>query len=517
MKKLSIFILLIFFFGAMSGQEAVVTWDGLKKQKEKSDADITNAKKSANSKTWIKRSDLFYNIHTFVIGGLYQGMPARSKDFNNAELLVGKPGKILTNGDEEIWVYNRKKLNFKNGLLESWEQTEFIDKDALTKSGKALLKAVELDTKGTLKDKTSTKDKVQLINNTIINDAISHYTSYSKNFGENNNTLTDFGRNELDKAFELMSLGYELSGLPKNANDTMFNAGQIEYFKGVIAYNNQKYDIAKPIFESSISKKYGNGSPFHYLAECYAKTGDSTKYISTVKTGFETYPDEEQLIIDLINYYMHRNETKEAIEYIDIAIKKNPDNASYYSAKAAIFDNRTDELLKEYYKYMDQAIEYKKAAFRDRNNQTKKEASQKLRDAELDKALSVVKKIEEDLNKAEKLYNEALEIEPKLFNAAYNIGRIYVKHADRNHDHGEYLLKIYITKDFARTAKFEEKSKELFKQAAEKYEIAHKINPSDRDALKVLKQIYYKLHDTENRERVEKLLDSLQTDDSEIN
>ncbi|MCF6365255.1 MAG: hypothetical protein L3J35_03540 [Bacteroidales bacterium] len=517
MKKLSIFILLIFFFGAVNAQEAVVTWDGLKKQKEKSDSDITNAKKSTNPKTWIKRSDLYFNIHTFVIGGLYQGMPAKSKDFNNAELLVGKPGKIMTNGDNEIWVYNRKKLIFKNGLLDSWEQTEFIDKNALSKSGKALLKAVELDTKGTLKDKTSTKEKVMLVKNTIINDAITYYTAYSKNFAANNNKLTDEGKAKLDKAFELMSLGYELSKLPKKSNDTIFNINQVEYFKGVIAYNNQKYDIAKSIFESCISKKYGEGNPYHYSAECYAKAGDSSMYIKTVKKGFEAYPEEEQLIIDLINYYMLRNETKEAIEYINIAINKNPENASYYSAKAAIFDNRTDDLLKEYHKYMDKAIEYKKEAFRERNNPSKKAAAQKLRDAELDKATVVFKQIENDLQEAENLYKEALKIKPDFFNAAYNIGRIFVKRADRYHEYAEYILKVYITKNFSKNKELEDISKTYLKKAAEKYEVAHKINPNDRDALTVLKQIYFKLHDYENRERVEKLLDNLQTEESDIN
>ncbi len=522
MKKLSIFVLLIFFFGAVSAQEATVTWEGLIKQKQKSDLDITNAKKKLNSKTWLKRSDIYFNIYTFVIGGLYQGMPSKAtKDnfYNHVEMIMkGKPGKVLNNGDgSEIWVYNQIKLVIKDGLLDSWEQTEFIDKDALFKSGEALVKAVEVDTKGTLKDKNTTKDKLKLVNNTIINEAISHYSTYSKDFAANNLTLTDFGTKELDVAFKYMSLGYQLSELPKASNDTAFSLNQVEYFQGIIAYNNHKYDLAKPIFESSISKKYGEGSPYHYLAENEAKSGDSSQYITIVKQGFELYPEDEQLIIDLINYYMVRNSEKEAIEYIDIAIEKNPENPSYYSAKATIFDNRTDDLLINYNSYMEQAMEHKKIAFQNRNNSSKKAAAQKLRDAELDKALALLKQIEEDLNVAEKLYQEALDIDPKFFNAAYNIGRIYVKHADRNLAHGEWLLKIYIKKDFARTAKLEEISKVFLKQAADKYEIAHNINKDDRDALNVLKQIYYKLHDKENRERIEALMNNLKTEESEIN
>ena len=48
MKKLTIFTVLLIFLGTAyaQAQEPVVTWDGLIKQKEKSDADILNAKKN---------------------------------------------------------------------------------------------------------------------------------------------------------------------------------------------------------------------------------------------------------------------------------------------------------------------------------------------------------------------------------------------------------------------------------------------------------------------------------------
>ena len=162
-------------------------------------------------------------------------------------------------------------------------------------------------------------------------------------------------------------------------------------------------------------------------------------------------------------------------------------------------------------------MEHKKVAFQNRNSSGKKAAAQKLRDAEYEKAIMVKKQIEEDLNTAEKLYQEALDIDPKFFNAAYNIGRIFVKHADRNLAHGEWLLKIYIKKDFARTAKYEEIYKTFLKTASEKFEVTHLISPNDKDALNILKQIYYKLRDTENRERVEKLISNLKTEESEIN
>jgi len=515
MKKLSIFILAVFFFGTVSAQEAVVTWEGLKKQKEKTDSDISNPKKSVKSKTWVKRSDVYFNIHTFVLSGLYQGMPAK-EGIANVERLVGKPGKVLTKDGKEVWVYLRKNLTIKNGVLDSWEQTEFIDKEALTKSGNALLKAVELDVKGKFKNKKTTKDKVKIVKNTVINEAIQNYTDYSKDFASNNSALTDFGKSKLDKAFKLMSLGYELAELPTTADDTAYSKNQIQYFKGIIAYHSKKYDVAKDLFQKSVDAKYGKGNTFHYLADCYANTGDSSKYIEVVKNGFETYPDEEQLIIDLINFYMVRKEENKAVEYIDIAINKNPENPSYYSAKATIFDNKTDVFLEDYKKHMELAYEHKKTAFRDRNNPAKKAEAQAKRDAELKIALDLVSQIQTNLDKAEKLYNKALEVKPDFFNAAYNLGRIYLKHNDRNALHADYLLKIFIKKDFAKSGEFEKLSKENLKEAANKFEAAFKLNTSDRDVLETLKRIYYRLHDKVNRERVEALLSNMSTEKKTI-
>ncbi len=492
MRKLSAIFILLFFTGIIFAQEAGPTWEGLKKQKAKSDADIENPKKAANPKTWLKRAKIYLDAYTFVTGGLYKGMPAKGNGFQNAELLVGKPGKIMKQGDEEIWVYNRKKLYFKNGVLDRWEQTEFIDKDALKKSAEAVLKAVELDKKGTLKDKAATKNLNELVKNNVINEAITRYT-----------------QKDFDNAYALMDYGYKLSQLPKNESDTIFKTSQLQYFEGLIAYNAKKYDLAKKHFEQSIKDGYQPGISYHYLADSYAASGDSASFIEKVKEGFNKYPDEEQLIIDLINYYMIRGKADKAIEYIDLAINKNPENPSYYSAKATIYDNRSDENLELYEKYMEKAYEHKKEAFRNRNNPSLKSASQKKRDEALNKALEQMKLYEDNLSEAESLYQKSLEIDPEFFNAAYNIGRVYLKRNAIKAKHADYLLKIYINKDFARAAEYEKAAKEDLKTAAQKFEEALKIRPDDRDLLNVLKRLYFKMRDKENEQRIIERIEKL--------
>ena len=142
MKKLSIFIILIMFFGLSYGQEPepMITWEGLKGQKEKSDKEISDAKKSLSPKTWAKRAETYLNIHTYVTAGLYQGMPADGEGYQTIKFIYKDPGKKFTEGEFEVWEYNRMRLFIKEGKLDKWEQTEFIDIDAIKKSSENITK-----------------------------------------------------------------------------------------------------------------------------------------------------------------------------------------------------------------------------------------------------------------------------------------------------------------------------------------------------------------------------------------
>jgi tetratricopeptide (TPR) repeat protein len=495
MKKLSILMMtLILFSGLLKAQEEAVTWEGLIKQKEKSDKDIQDPKKSIVSKTWMTRAQIYLNIYTFEIGGLYKGMPAKGEGFQTAEFLIGKPGKIMTEGQAEVWVYNRKKLYFVNGTLERWEQTEFIDQDALNKSAQSFMKAIELDTTGKLKDKGTTKDLLSMIKNYVINDAIDKYLT-----------------KDYENAYTLMSTGYELCKLPKNDADTVFNIDQLGYYQGIVAFNANKFDKAKDHFQLSIDKNYEPGAAYHYLASSYAGMGDTASFLAKIREGFEKHPEEEQLIIDLINYYMLEKNTNEALKFIDLAISKKPDNPSYYSAKATIYDNTTEGLSNDYKKYMDQAYEFKKMAFQNRLDIPKKDEYDKKRDEALKIAQGYFDEFINNLAKAEKLYQESLEIDPKFFNAAYNLGRIDLKLNEINLLHADYTYKILKDVNPGLATEFENKAKENLNNSAIRFEAAYKINPKDKDTLEVLRRIYFRLHDKENENRVIELINNLGT------
>jgi tetratricopeptide (TPR) repeat protein len=503
MRKLVLSVILFIAFGTVLAQEPIVTWEDLVKKKEKSDIEIADASKNLSTKTWLKRGDLFYQIAVFNTAGLYQGMTATGT-FQSADVINGIPDSKETTNVGEIWVYPRKKLFFEDGKLVKWEETEYIDKDAMLKSGEAYIKADELDPKKTLKDKSTFKNSISTTRSGLLNLGVEFYNIGEEFIAKND---SEKAKESFITSYKYMNLAYTLGEFPKASSDTIFDASLINYYLGIISLKAGLSSESRAKLKKSIELNYEPGASFHYMAETYLTEGDSLKYIETVKEGFDKYPSEEQLLIDLINFYLSQNKIETVLQYLDIAIAKNPSNPSYYSAKGTVFFNTFDVLIEKYTKYKEEANEMKKKAFRDRENEKLRVEDEKLKDENLVNAQKVYDEILSNFALAEDLYIKSLEVDPKFFNSAFNLGSLYVKKSRLFTKEGEYQIKIF--KDFAKSDELTAKSNESLKVAAEKFEIANKIDPKDRDVLTTLKSIYYKLKDNSNLERIQGEIDKL--------
>ena len=173
MKKLSLIIGFVLSTAILFAQEPVQTWEGLQKQKEKTDKEIKDSKKQIKSKTWAKRGQIYLDIARFNTTGLYVGLPMEG--IAGAEFMVGKPQKKEELDGKETWIYPHKKLIFENKKLTTWEETDFIDKDAYKKASEAMFKAKELDEKGKFANKSTTKQQTGSIRAGVVNIGIDYY------------------------------------------------------------------------------------------------------------------------------------------------------------------------------------------------------------------------------------------------------------------------------------------------------------------------------------------------------
>lgn len=446
MKKISLLIVSILigtsvFFG-QTGQ----TVEGILKNISKSDAEIADAKKNIKSATWEKRGDLFLEAAQFNTKGLYVGMGQTG--FTGAEIVMGgKPKDIKQNGEIEEWIYDRVVLRFNNAALESWEETNPIDPDALNKAFEAYNKANELDPKGKFKNKANIKINIAMLRGLFVSSGVEL-----------------FGKKEYAPAVANLEKALVLADYPRPDNDD-FKIGLVTYYAGFIAQNGKDYPTAIKHYQTCIEKGYEEGTPYNALASLYKETGDHEKELDVLQKGFAKYPESKELLIGFINYYLASGQSDKALEKLDQAIKDDPSNPTFYSAKATLFDNMSKDSTNKY------------------SDSEKKEFVQK----------------------AVEGYKKAIEIKQDFFDPYFNLGVIY---------YNEAVLLIKKADDYGvrQVKEFEAamaQAKEELLLALPYMEKAHEIDPTERTTIQTLLTIYHRLQKYDKKKEMQEKLDNL--------
>jgi tetratricopeptide (TPR) repeat protein len=153
------------------------------------------------------------------------------------------------------------------------------------------------------------------------------------------------------------------------------------------------------------------------------------------------------LLTQETNIYLKAGKKEEALKNLNEAIEADPNNATFYFARGAIYN----EL------------------------------------GELDKAI-------ED-------YKKAIELDEKYFDAYYNLGALYFNQA------AEYFNKIQTITDNTKYQEEKKKADEMFQKALPYLEKAHELNPTDKPTMQSLKQLYVR---TGNMDKYNEIKEKLQ-------
>lgn len=124
----------------------------------------------------------------------------------------------------------------------------------------------------------------------------------------------------------------------------------IIYNAGLAAFKAKNWDKSIKYFLNSAHNDYNGAVSYHFAFQSYQLAGDTLSSIKTLKEGFEHYPDNEALIVELINFYISKGKADDAINYLDVAISQNPENVSYYTAKGGTLEKlgREEEAINVY-------------------------------------------------------------------------------------------------------------------------------------------------------------------------
>lgn len=251
-----------------------------------------------------------------------------------------------------------------------------------------------------------------------------------------------FDKQEYKKAYDFFNQYVEISELPMFAGtqtaekDSTFMT--VQFYAAAAASLTKDSKLAIAALERAKKTPYRQYDVYQYLCYEYgeAKTAqDSLMLEKTFEEGMQIFPDSAFFLNNLINTYIYSNRNEKAVEMLNVAIQKNPNDANLYNVMGRVYET----------------------GLKDNDN-------------------------------AEKYFKTALEKDPNLTDALSNIGRIY---------YNQGVNKLSEANMINDSKKYQEElglAKELFKKALPYYKKAHEADPGKMDNMIALRGIYYNLN-----------------------
>lgn len=251
-----------------------------------------------------------------------------------------------------------------------------------------------------------------------------------------------FDQRDYKKAYDFFNQYVEISELPMFAGtqtaekDSTFMT--VQFYAAVAATQIGDSKTAIAALERAKKTPYRQNDVYQYLCYEYGEAKnaqDSINLENTLVEGLQIFPDSAYYLNNLINIYIYSNRNEKALEALNTAIQKNPNDASLYNVMGRVYET----------------------GLKDNAN-------------------------------AEKYFILALEKDPELVDATASIGRLYynqavnkLSEANMINDSKKYQEELSIAKD-------------MFKKALPYFEKAHKAEPTKKDHMIGLRGIYYNLN-----------------------
>ena len=292
-----------------------------------------NPKKAAKPATWLKLANAYMDAYTAPMGNGWIGANKQELTFIMGNDKPSSTQNVTLAGETYTKeTYNTMNYYYNaNNQLALIEVTKPVYSDALDKALEAYLEAAKVDAKG-----SKTKDVDAGVKNVAAKFVEQGMNSYM--FGDLKAASENF-----EKAVKASE------SAPNPVIDTM-----AVYNAGFTAWMAQDYAKAEPFFKRCIDLKYEeDGEVYAKLADIYTKIDKKEDAKSILETGFAAYPQNQSIIIGLINYYIESGEQPdELFRLLDVAKQNEPNNASLYYVEGDIHSKlgHKDEAIAAYRK-----------------------------------------------------------------------------------------------------------------------------------------------------------------------
>ena len=301
---------------------------------EKAKKDTENASKATNPATWLKLSTSYTNLYEAPVKTLWTGASNQELRILLAGQRAIKSETQVIQGEEmTVDTYADKILYFDaDGILSAWKVvSDKIPQNTLQEAMNSVNKAIEVDAKNQkTKDIVEQLNKIKSLYTTdgLSANAFGNFADASKNFEEAYN----------------ISMHKMIGSI-----DTT-----LVYYAGLTAVFANDYDRAIKLITIAIDNQYySDGDAYSRLADAYKAKSNLAKAKDILNTGFQRYPNNQMILISLINVYIESNDDPEKIlDLVRSAQRNEPNNPSLYYAEGDVWKNlgNLPEALKCYEK-----------------------------------------------------------------------------------------------------------------------------------------------------------------------
>ena len=371
-----------------------------------------------------------YNYHR------YYENDKKAEDLTNAQLAIDMAiAHEKTMSDEKTWFYRGK---IYHSIFESKDEKFKEQKaNALNEAFTSYKKSLELDAKKEYSSEIM--QRLTVVQVQYINLGVGQFEA--KTFDK---AVTSF-----ENAVSLAAIFQKIDTL------ALYNAA-------LSAERALQYDKAVEYYTKLIGYKYGEAKIYSFLANIYKLQKNEVKAQETIKEGRAAYPNDKNLTIEELNYYLAQGKFKEAVANLNLAIAGDPNNQLLYFSLGTIYDNLANPPKEKPQVTEAEYIEYSQ--------------------------------------KAEEAYKKALMLKPDYFDALYNLGALYFNQGVKINEMANTI------KDNAKYAKEIKVADDKFTLSLPYLEKAEEIGTDDKktytDLLNTLKQLYARTNQTDKYNKV---------------
>lgn len=257
-----------------------------------------------------------------------------------------------------------------------------------------------------------------------------------------NDAVNSYNGKDYDKAIASYNLASRIK--PQDTTAVLYSAYAYEA--------KQDLNGAKAAYNNLLGMNYKSATVYSRLLQIARNQNDNAEATKVLQQALAVYPNNKGFMLEDLNASLSSGKGEDAIAKINKNILVDPGNSNLYAVRGSLYDQQKKTEL----------------AVAD--------------------------------------YRKAIELDPKNFDAQFNLGVYnYNKAADSYTKASKMDLKSYQVSG----RRLEAEGKKSFEVAVPFFERALEIQPTDRNTLTSLKKIYFRLGRNADSERLQARLDAL--------